>query len=328
LSQRDTEKLIRKYRLALSCQGQAIPYFSDKENRGIYFYGFAHNDVFSDENIFWLSLGPGQRMQTLRLDKPKKFFADQSFTFTLHKEEDNGPVLSQPWENTDDYWVWSYAFSGYPGLDLLSFAFQVDNPAVTSDNAAITLHFVGGSVDGAGNDHLAEVKLNGYPIGECIWQGIDLLSCEMQFPQYLLQEGENVLDIRGVLLGGAGFSLFYVDSFDVRYSRTFQAVENSLFMRGDGHETVNISGFESSRIYLLDISDPFQPRFIDNLQVKRSSGNTYQLLFNPESPDTDYLAAAEPALLSPLDVIPYTYTDLKGELNRANYWQKPPPPSR
>jgi hypothetical protein len=319
LSQSVVAKLIKHGNLALSSQGQSVPYFVDHGNQGIYFYGFAYNDIYTDVNVFWLSINSGRIMKTARLARPQRLFNGQSYLDTIHFEEDLWPTLSQPWKTTDDYWVWDYALSGYTGMDFLTFNFAVNDVAVTSASANLILHFVGGSLDGAGIDHMAEVSLNGSRIGDCVWQGIDLLDCDLQFPQNLLNEGDNLLEIQGVLIGGGGFSLFYVDSFDVHYNRYYNADENSLQLRGDDNRTVSIFDFDSNNIFLLDVTNPYEPELVKNTHVTGLPGSGYQLSFSPESPDAEYLAVAASALKSPLEIAPYTYSGLKKRRNRADY---------
>ncbi len=317
-SKREVRSLIREYGLKLSSQGQSIPYFIDDNKKGIYFYGFAYSDVYTDNNVFWLSLEAGQKMKKARHKKPRRFIEDQSFLDTVHIEEDQWPILSQPWDSSEDYWIWDYAYSGYAGLDILSFTFQANGVVPTSELATLTLHLVGGSIDGSGDDHLVDVLLNGISIGDCTWQGIDLLPCELDFSQQLLQEGDNTLEVQGILIGGAGFSLFYVDSFDVRYHRYFKAVDNSIQVQGIPKSTVNISDFDSKDLHLLDITDPFNPKRVPNARIKNSSTG-YRLSFSPNSPDTVYLASTPSVLQAEDNITPYSSSGLKSRQNRADY---------
>ncbi len=319
LDLRDVKRHIKNTNLELSIQGQVIPYFADKKNLGIYFYGFAHSDVYTNTNVFWLSLKHGRKMKLTETRRGKALLSDKSFLDVKHFEEDIWAITSQPWEITDDYWIWNYALSGYEGMDSMEFNFQTHGVNASADTASIMVHLVGGSMDGAGVDHRAQVSLNDSWIGECSWKGIDLLDCELKFPQDLLHDGENLLEIQGFLVGDAGFSLFYVDSFDVSYNRYYTAVENSLHFTGDANKKIAISNFDTDRIHLLDVTDPFQPQLIKKTGVAGNPEFGFHISFRPMSPVAEYLAVAATAAKSPDEIMPYTYSDLKKRLNWVDY---------
>jgi hypothetical protein len=317
---RSTLMLLNKHGFKLSNRGQSIPYFINRNDPGINFYGFEHSNIYSEENVFWLSLGWGKRMRYISSRKPRRTDKVQSFIDTVSFEENMIPITSQPWENTDDYWIWQYSFSGFPGLDLMTFAFQLNDVVPTEDQASLSLHLVGGSIDGdiGIGDHLAEVSINGSKVGECTWKGIDLHTCTLFFSQELLQNGENILDVQGRLIHGGGFSLFYVDSFDIAYRRYYKSVDNAIEFSIHGKSSVSIGGFDSRNIYLLDISNKYRPRLAIRTKVSRDK-NTYRLSFSPKSARSRYMAVAAPAFKSVDGISAYSSSGLKKRNNWADY---------
>ena len=55
---------------------------------------------------------------------------------------------------------------------------------------------------------------------------------------------------------GAPYSTFYVESFDLKYQREYEAVNNVLLCRGDSNPVITVSGLTDPQVVVLDISQP------------------------------------------------------------------------
>jgi hypothetical protein len=112
--------------------------------------------------------------------------------------------------------------------------------------------------------------------------------------------------------------LFYVDSFDVQYQRYYEAVDNSLHFQGDENRVVGINGFDGSRIYLLNVSDPYESKLLVDKKQKRNNSSS-RLDFIPENSGAQYFAASQSAIKQVADIRPYNFIDLKNRRNRGQY---------
>ncbi|MFC1837613.1 C25 family cysteine peptidase [Thermodesulfobacteriota bacterium] len=306
-------RLINKNRLDLTSQGESVPYFTDRQNPGIYFYGLQYGDIYTDENVYWLTMQSGNRMERESVRWLNHYLPDQSFSENIHFEKDNKPILAQPWEIGDDYWAWDYVRSGSGGYDFKSFNFSTNSVLDTTADANLIINFIGGSREGYGEDHHAEIYLNNSWVGTCLWDGIEIFPCKLPFPQNYLNEGENTLDVEGILEGDVSFSLFYIDSFDIQYQKYYEAADNSLSFHGNGNRAVTITGFAEEEIFLLDVSDPSWPILLEN----KNRSNTW-LSFIPDD-SAQYFAVSQSGIRQVDAIKPYNFTGLKQRRNRGRY---------
>ena len=200
----------------------------------------------------------------------------------------------------------------------MTFNFKIENAVSLSDSATLSLNLVGGSIEGTEVDHHAAVWLNGTWIGACEWPGIELFSCELSFPQNLLINGSNTLDVTGILASDVGYSIFYVDSFDVHYNKNYQAVNSSLLFTGDANRVVTIDGFDGDNVFVLDVSDSLAPKLV-SIKNKRSKNSNSWISFRPEHADSNYFAISQSAVTSVIEIAPYSFKNLKTRKKRAQY---------
>ncbi|HYA31675.1 MAG TPA: C25 family cysteine peptidase, partial [Thermodesulfovibrionales bacterium] len=179
---------------------------------------------------------------------------------------------------------------------------------------------VGGSDTGISPDHHVIVSLNGQQIGEGRWGGLTSYTLTATFSQSLINEGENTIEVAGVLDPGIPWSMFLIDSFDITYERLYEAVGNSLFFAGDGNQTVTVGGFTTTTpdVLLFNISNPLTPKVNASAVIDGSSGN-YEISFNPVSPDAQYLAVAKDAVTKVSNAQGVNSTGLQFKGNLADY---------
>lgn len=303
-SSSEISSMIGKNQLSVSSQGMPVPYLPSAHNAGLFFYGTGVDSVFTRDNIYWIDNAKGELMK--KTEYPKHDWKGQrfslaagsgTFTETLHIEKD----LIQNMQLNDpgaDYWDWALIFSSSFYSDApKNFSFIVSGKADTADvPAALKVHLVGGSDSGVAADHHVIVSLNGRQIGEGRWGGLNSYTLMATFSHSLLNEGDNTIEVRGVLDSGVPWSMFLIDSFDLSYQRLYRAAGNRLFFGADGNRTVTVGGFTTASpdILLFEITDPLDPEQV-NPKIGGVPGN-YRISFRPASPDGRYLAVAEEAV--------------------------------
>ncbi|MEM7394538.1 MAG: C25 family cysteine peptidase, partial [Verrucomicrobiota bacterium] len=114
----------------------------------------------------------------------------------------------------------------------------------------------------------------------------------IRFDATLLREGDNDVEIRGVLGPNIPYSLFRVNSLELFYPRAFAAVDDYLEFDVDNHSVVTVSGFGQSRIHVLDVSRPERPVCLSGGRVV-SDGHGYSVSFVPAVTGGRFVAFTE-----------------------------------
>jgi hypothetical protein len=253
-------------------------------------------------------------METVGGAGPHPSDGRENFRETLHFEEDHWPVLGLFSDPETDYWLWDFIFASDPYMGSKTFYLRVHS--VADEGSASLTVFLKGATN---TDHHVVVSLNGKEIGETYWHGTGSHACDLSFSPSYLKEGDNLVEVTGVLDIGTPYSVFYVDSFDVAYRRYYRAVENRLFARGDVHPVITIDGFDRSNIYVFDVSDPARPRFITATTIDQTGGDNYRLSFSPGSADALHLALTIDRTSTPTGVLADRPSELKQANNGADY---------
>ncbi|MGD2085472.1 MAG: C25 family cysteine peptidase [Candidatus Aminicenantes bacterium] len=311
MSASQVSQRIRNYNFIMSNRGKKVTYIPTQGNTGLYFYGENIENIYTDENIYWLEKGKGSSMDRVYGGMPPPAGGSETFTDKLHIEEDHYALTALFDDPGDDFWLWDYISAGQTGKE-----FKFSTPdAAASGTASLTIHLKGGSNTSANPDHHAKVKLNGTPIGEGIWNGTKMRSFTMSFSQSLLNDGENTIEVSGTLENGVPYSIFYLDSFDLNYHRYYRAVNNRLFCRGNGNVVITVEGFTDPDIMVFDVTDPLHPRLVTGTTIDGS----YRVSFTPSAPGNPYLVLNKSAVQSPLSFRADHPSQLKRKQNSADY---------
>ncbi|MCL5023989.1 MAG: C25 family cysteine peptidase [Nitrospirae bacterium] len=312
--------MIRQTLLSMSNGGRAVAYLPAQDNSGVFFYGTGTDSAYTRDNIYWIDASRGLSMNYERGPRPVPAEGYQAFTDTLHIEQDAIPNM-QLNDPGADYWDWNLIFSS----DFYSdgpeyFTFSSFGVANTGATATLRAHLLGGSDAGTSPDHHVIVSLNGQQIGEGRWGGLSSYTLEATFSQSLLSEGENTIEVQGVLDAGVPWSMFLIDSFDLSYERLYESKGNGLLLRGDGNPTVTVSGFtvETPEIFVFDIRDPLAPKLSSATVIDGSPGS-YRVTFAPVSAGAPYLAVAGDAVVKVENGQAVTPADLQSRNLEADY---------
>jgi uncharacterized repeat protein (TIGR01451 family) len=307
--------------LSVSNKGQSIAYLPAQGNAGIYFYAVGIDSAYTRDNVYWIDTGKGITMSIDKTTASVFSGPDAVFTDTLHIEKDLIQNMGQTDNPAEDYWNWDLIFlSTDYSNGPKDFTFSLDGKADTQSLATLQVHLVGGSDIGINPDHHVVVSLNGQQIKEGWWGGLNPYTLTATFNQSLINEGQNTIEVKGVLDTGIPWSMFLIDSFDLTYERRYEAVDNKLFFTGNGNQTVTVRGFTTPTpdIVLLNITDPRMPKVNTSGTIKGSPGS-YEISFRPASPDAHYLAVARDAAMKADNALGVNPSNLKTRVNTADY---------
>jgi hypothetical protein len=251
--------------LSMSNQGSPVAYLPAPNSEGLFFYGTGTNSVYTRNNIYWIDTEKGLTIKNETGPVPTPPASDDAFSDSLHLEKNVFPNMTQTANPAEDYWDWDMVYLSPSYSDgPKSFTFLLDGKADSLNEASLQVHLVGGSDSLIGNDHHVVIKLNGQQIGKAegeFWGGLNPYTFTAAFNQSVLNEGENTIEVHGLLDVGNPFSMFLIDSFDLSYDRLYKADGNKLFFKGDGNQSVRVKGFTSTApdILLFNVSNPETP---------------------------------------------------------------------
>lgn len=313
--------LIGNGKLSLTNKGFSVAYLQDTGNQGIYFYGEAPNSNYTDQSVYMLRpSNKGVTMKRLATGGGTSAGnASSGFTFmdTVHVEEDLYPLTAYYTDPYEDYWVGEYIVAGDSALGSLSVDVKTQGLVQANADAVLTVKLKGGSVTAASPDHHVKVAVNGVAIGEGEFDGIQKATLTFQFSSSLL-DSTNTVTLTGIKGNGVPYSVFYFDSVDLSYPRSYTAVDGALSAAGHGQDMVRVSGFSGSDLKVFDITDKQKPVLITDTFKEQEAAVT-SVSFRSQDSESRYLAVDLAQCSAPFDWDGVKKSGLKSRANSYNY---------
>lgn len=313
-SQKDVINSLKRNKISLSNDGNLVSYMPADNNSGIYFYAEGIDSIYTDENVYWLEKKDGKTMEFINDINPSPNEDLIDFVDTMHYEENKFDATSLFKDPNDDYWFWEYIVSGDKENGTKNISFNVSGISDTNYEASLKIDLQGGT----NTDHHVSLILNGEKIGEALWYGMNPLSLNMQFNQSLLKEGNNVLSVTGLLDTGAPYSIFYINSFDLKYKKLYKAINNKLICHGNSNQTITVSGFTNSNIHVFNITEPQNVKYVKNTYIDEKDG-VYRVSFTSNSTNEIYIILTNDAISRVPKYLTDVASKLKSKSNKVDY---------
>jgi uncharacterized repeat protein (TIGR01451 family) len=297
--------------------GRQIAYAHAPDLSGILFYGQPPASVFTRDNVYRLGEGPGNGtlMRSRREVPSRRPTGGETFLRTVHAEVNAVPAIALFSDPEADFWLWDWVFAGW---GVKTFAFRADDLAEGAGEASIHIRLQGSSDSPAENDHHAIFRINGSAIGELFFDGLQGAETTLSFPTSLLHEGDNSLEIEGILEAGVPYSLFYLDSFDVRYRSIYRAHDDRITCPADGNVSLLVGGFSRPDVMSFDVTDPRHPVIVQ-AAVHRAPDGTYAVALAPPTAATVYHVVTPAAVRRVSWLEPDTPSSLRRRDNAGEY---------
>ncbi len=294
-----------------------VAWIASADNGGLYFYGEAIESPYTDDNVYWLGHGRGAQIDG-QPASPGNQIPLTAFNQHIHFEEDLWPLTSVITDPEGDFWMWDYFFSNTPGDDVRTLTLTTPGVAGGEGDAGMTLFLQGASVDAIEPNHNIEVRLNGNQLGDVhSWNGDDVLQLDLSFPQSLLNDGDNTLEITALAVPGLEYDVFYLDAVEVSYRRLFIAEDDRLEARVESGGVVEVSGFGTDDISVFDLTEPTQPVLLEGAEISGAPGD-FSVRFAAAS-GLEFLATTSAASLPPSGMISDLASDLAAADNRGRW---------
>ncbi|MCZ6506456.1 MAG: C25 family cysteine peptidase, partial [Acidobacteria bacterium] len=290
---------IRRGRVKLSSGGVEVEWLAAGDNSELYFYGSSIDSQFTTENVYRIRRARGTILDRVFGGNPSPVTGG-AFVDRVHHEEDVIPAVVVAQDPASDYWYWDGIIAQSTNTTR-SFDFDVDDPTNTGAAELAVLLF--GATDDPliASEHHAIVRLNGVELGSTIWDGVGDHAATFAVNPKTLIAGSNTVEIEAILGPGVSNSLFFIDSFDLEYSRSHRAVEDSLHFPGTGG-VISIDGFTEDAIRVFDITDPSSPQLVVHTTIDAPGGG-YRVSFDSANPASRYFTVADAAVSSPLALV-------------------------
>jgi hypothetical protein len=257
-------------------------------------------------------------MGTVASDAPSDAPRGTSFTEVVVREEDRFAGTMASREPDSDFWFWDVLFAGGPASSPKSFDVPLHGVAATGGVASLEVELQGATESRSFAEHHVLVSVNGVPVGESLFDGLSRHRFELSFPERLLREGTNQVELKGLLDEGVLQSIVYVDSFALSYSKLYRADSASFRFGSEKNEVVSVDGFQVPTVSLLDLSNPLRPAWVSGTKVEPSASG-YRLTFSPPTPNAPHLAVTPSGVKLPLAVTADVASQLRSKGNATDY---------
>jgi hypothetical protein len=302
--------------VALAIPGEGDGVFDPGDE--VLFYGQKVNTKYSGANVYWLTWGEadGLRMGERPGAPDGDLDIPTSYTATRRIEQNLLYRPTYPSGPERDHWYWNYLQATTKPVQNL---YTINLDCVSTQPVSATLRGLFKSYSGVPQHH-TRIYVNDHLVQDAYWpDGSDYLF-EASFDQGFLVEGDNVIKLLAPLDGGVTQDIFFVNWFEVGYARSYQSDQDELqFSAPAGDWELQVSGFRTSTVEVLDISDPRRPVCIKGVAVE-PEGLTYRARFTHSLPSkSQYLAYAPSAAHAPQAIQKDIPSDLHNSANGVDY---------
>ena len=237
--------------MSITTDGDDVAFTSDSDS--VLFFGEKSDSIYSNDRIYRIDLSKGDRMPNVAVASSNA--ALSSFKSRVDVETDSFAAAVLPLDPESDYWFWDYVVSGDATVGRRTFPFTAPDVASTA-GATLEVRLQGALKDAS---HIANVKVNGVPVGQLTWSSLNSRTSTLNLPAAVLQDGANEVEIEGVLAPSAPFDVFYIDGFTLNYQRYARPVGGAL--EATIKTALSAGPFTATPI-LLDITNRLQPKLL------------------------------------------------------------------
>ena len=317
--------------LKLFHKGHHVPIVV-RQDTTVEFYAFknygdsSYVDYYTDTSAYWLTWGgpAGTRfdtssssgvptlstlssMQTLHVEQNRSYFAGA----TTSESIDNGTVPGEDW-----YWQW---FNANAQVD---FDFSLDSIDRSNSAAFVRARLWGTGYSGSPPAaHIARVWINDSLAGDYAFGERQGGVFSASIPASWLKVGTNLFRVKNIETG-APANTFYLDWFELDYSRILRATNNQLLFHTPASPTGSVaafavSGFSGPQIEVYDLTSN---RVITNTTVTGDSAQGFAIAFRDSiSIPKTYVAVGIPTQNPVASLIQKSFTNIRQLPAGADY---------
>jgi len=314
--------------IAMTNKGNDIAIFIEGEDDGVFntsdsviFYGEEYSDVYTDENVYWLTTETpeGLRMNTLDGALSGNATVPAYFPATIHAEENTFYWQTMPEGDGQDHYFWESKLTAPKSKDL---SLNIKNILSGSGTASVRVELKGYTDDSDDDpDHHTKIYINDIEIDDQYWNGQIFFNHDVAVSHDYLTNGKNTITVESVGDTEASVDQLLVNWAEIDYFDTYVAENDELFFSApsEGTYQFEISSFTTNDIEAFDITDHNNITHIINTNIV-TNNKKYTLQFEGDAQsNTRFLALTTTQYKSPTAIEKDDPSSWKSADNGADY---------
>lgn len=272
-------------------------------------------EKYTDRNVYWLTQGgtPGPRMTTVDGTPGGSAPSPDYYTARLHMEQQK-----IYWSNhltSEDTFVWNMIFSS--SIVTSTYTATLSNLATAVPSATVRAEVIAYTHNPVSQpDHHTQYWLNALaaPIEDAYWDGLIRHHTEVTVPTSALISGTNALSLTVYKQPSMTSDTLYFDWFEIEYPRRFVASQDELAFSTNetGPRQYALSGFVTSTLHVLNVSDPLLPTRVLSASITSANGLYSPTFEISATAAVSMYVVGEDAIRAPLQLQLYIPPDLTG----------------
>ena len=302
--------------IAIYCSGSG----TFKPGDYILFYGQSFKSLYSKTNVYWLYLSEEHALRmTQRNGTPQGNETVQPYFTQTKKFEQDRVYWSNipPYDEGVDHWFWDKLSINEEALEK-DFTVSLGTLEKNGGTFTLTLQLQGRTGTSTSPDHHTRVYVNGTMAGDFTWDGQTVLTQSItDINPAFFKNGDNTITVEAVADTGSVVDSYYVNWIEVMWHQQYVADNNRLAFRNKttGAVQYTVTGFSSSDMVCLDVTDPVRPVMITGTVSSESTLRFRDVV----SQTTAYAAAAGTGIRAPQTLSVDAASDLKSYRSAVDY---------
>ena len=292
------------------------------------FRGSVMEEKYTQTNVCWLAVRDtdGTRMTTRRATPDASLPLQTTFSETVRAER------SLTWFpshfTSEETWFWQRIQTDGTQPARRTYSIALPDPATSPYSATVRGELVSRAYAARGQpNYHTRAELNGALVADAFWgkgEAADVWRFAGTLPHTAVRDGNNQLALTIFNDAAVSFNDMLFDWFEVSYLRRLIARNNQLTFTAASTAAaqLQLEGFLSDDLLLLDISDPAAPVLLTDALLD-TDAQGFRLTFAtssipPTQPPARFIALARAAVRAPAAISRYTPPDL-GSTRGADY---------
>ena len=210
------------------------------------FYGVGLDSPFTDSRVYWLVAGDQAGLRIRQAKTGGMPSSSQSFTAAVERRDRT--IYFSGLRNGEKENFFGAVIAREPVDQQLTLSHLA---RADSSEAQLEIALQGVTV----TDHRVSVELNGAHVGEVVFNGQCQSTTQINVAHSMLREGNNVVRLTS-FAGASDVSL--VDYLRISYSHSYTADNDALRLTAPGLQRIDIEGFTSDSIRVVDVTSASQ----------------------------------------------------------------------
>lgn len=227
-------------------------------------------------------------------------------------------IDGQNCENSTHSWSYTSCAGSYIYYQNVDIPITLNNVLYpTDEDCLLRVSLMGKSI----SQHRTLIYLNEELVGDNSWSDQEESIFEINLPQALLNEGQNILSMIPVYDNGSSTDWHYLNWFEIEYLKSYSAKnENDEYAFPGNGEVIAIDGFTGDTVEVYDITNPYAvDRIVDFSVVQTGEGNFLVKFEDLRDEDLNYMVLTPYKWKSSTDMAIDIPSDLSAEGKGADY---------